>query len=204
MEGNEMSNQQPSGVSGYSGHNSTGQGGYSGGSLASTIHFTQVTAYLKSDLEEMIKPVHHSIGAGPLLLRVMSGIDMLGGILCGYQSRSHCRSARFMVDYLRLDGDFASMLYSFVRCGLAHEGTTKCGVSFALGPRPNANRGFGWYEPFSWGTDAEGDFIHIDVLTLAQKLLDALSSFTDTGHTPITPSNFNRSFEFLKASFPRT
>jgi len=72
--------------------------------------------------------------AGPLLSITVNGIDLTGGICFGFCSGSRTRSERFMVEHMNIRKKLASLLYSCVRCGIAHQGMPKVGVRFFLMP----------------------------------------------------------------------
>lgn len=77
--------------------------------------------YLKSN---------HGGRAGPLLSCVANGIDVMGGILYGFETGSADRSKRFMATHMSLSTDLANATYRVVRCGVTHEGGPKLGLLF--------------------------------------------------------------------------
>src|SRR5947209_1547430 len=83
-----------------------------------------VRALLKAQLQK----------AGPLLTCVVNGIDLLGGMMLGFSADSQKRSVRFMMRYLNLSEELARLVYVLVRCGVAHEGTTKLAIKFFVYP----------------------------------------------------------------------
>lgn len=69
--------------------------------------------------------------AGPLLFCVVNGIDLVGGMMCGFRrNNSQARSVKFMERYLKLSPQEAKLVYSLVRCGVTHEGTTKLAITY--------------------------------------------------------------------------
>jgi hypothetical protein len=68
--------------------------------------------------------------AGPLLSTVVGGIDLVGGMMDGFNQPSSNRSIAFMKKWMNLADAIARLLYSLVRCGVAHEGTTKLNIHY--------------------------------------------------------------------------
>lgn len=89
-----------------------------------------VMEYSKGDVLQLLDA--RLTCAGPLLNIVMDGIDHLGGMCYGFGSPpgSKRRSADFMIDKMKLPRELADLLYTVVRCGIAHEGMPKIGVNF--------------------------------------------------------------------------
>ena len=76
--------------------------------------------------------------AGPLLASVVNGIDLVGGMMQGFSEGSQKRSCEFMRKHLNLSEPIAKLLYSLVRCGVSHEGSTKQGLVYFVHPvRPH-------------------------------------------------------------------
>jgi hypothetical protein len=72
--------------------------------------------------------------AGPLLSCVVNGLDLVGGMMLGFNAGSQKRSVEFMTKYMKLPPELAKLLYSLVRCGVAHEGTTKLAINYFVYP----------------------------------------------------------------------
>ncbi len=68
--------------------------------------------------------------AGPLLSCVVNGFDLVGGMMLGFDKGSQKRSVAFLTKHMRLSPESANLLYSLVRCGVAHEGVAKLAVNY--------------------------------------------------------------------------
>jgi len=68
--------------------------------------------------------------AGPLLACTVNGIDIVGGMMLGFNEGSKKRSVVFMRQHLGMTEEEAKLMYALVRCGLAHEGVTKLAIQF--------------------------------------------------------------------------
>jgi hypothetical protein len=111
--------------------------------------------------------------AGPLLACVVNGIDLLGGMMIGFnpggRSNSRERSVQFMTRHMGPPEEVAEMPYALVRCGVSHEGTTKLTLRYfvhtdALGPM----KGHRLYR------DKEEGSLWLDVNDLAHRYLEAV------------------------------
>jgi hypothetical protein len=92
--------------------------------------------WLIRDIEiivKMIKDNNEKFTLPPILL-VNSGINFLGGLECGFNSNSGCRSRKFIEDWMgrvnslyRVEG-MSECIYSSIRCSSSHQATYKKGV----------------------------------------------------------------------------
>lgn len=92
-----------------------------------------VMEYNKGDVVELLSD--KITCAGPLLSIIVNGIDLAGGICFGFDKGSRARSEDFMVEHMNIQKELASLLYTCVRCGVAHQGMPKVGVRFFLMPQ---------------------------------------------------------------------
>ena len=149
--------------------------------------------------------------AGPLLACVVNGIDMLGGMMLGFNAPSGPPSVAFMRQHLGLSEELAKLLYALVRCGVSHEGTTKLPIQFFIDEfRPDPGR-------FLYHDD-EGS-LWLNVTELAYRYLGAVEQIAadvtaHLYHVPV-PSEWDEKVldavdltkfpdlsEYLKAAWP--
>lgn len=112
--------------------------------------------------------------AGPLLACTVNSIDTAGGMMLGFNVASSLRSVAFMEKYLGLSHDAANLMYTVVRCGVAHEGVTKLTMRF-----------FVYYHRLARGTilyPDEPNTIWLNVTELAWSYLDAIAEIERDVH----------------------
>lgn len=127
-----------------------------------------ILRYNKPDIEELL--ASGTDRAGPLLACVVNGIDAMGGLLYGYRrNNSASRSISFMTNCMRLPEDHARLIYTAVRCGLAHQAVTKSGVAFHVSTTAAVR-------DIILCRASNGD-ISVDVRSLARKYLDTIAKF---------------------------
>jgi hypothetical protein len=110
--------------------------------------------------------------AGPLLSCVVNGIDTVGGMMLGFQKNSKRRSTKFMRQHLSLSREEATLMYSLVRCGLAHEGVTKLTLRYFV-LYEQSDPGVILYKD-TYGERSSRDTIWLNVTELARSYLDAI------------------------------
>ncbi|MCX5643473.1 MAG: hypothetical protein NTZ17_02135 [Phycisphaerae bacterium] len=137
--------------------------------------------------------------AGPLLACVVNGIDMVGAMKCGFGTSSRERSEAFIREYLDLAPNQAKVLYSLVRCGIAHEGVPKPGITFFV-CEESVDPGMCLYR----GRDGR---IWLNVSELARLYLAAVEMIAQSpadhlSHVPLSDKATSRLLEH--ASLPKT
>lgn len=119
--------------------------------------------------------------AGPLLSCVMNGIDLVGGMMLGFCTGSRQRSVKFMAKYLKLHTELAKLVYALVRCGVAHEGTTKLAINYFVYPS-RLDRGTFLYKDVDnavWLNVVELAFLYLEAIDEIAKDVGA-----HLGHIP--------------------
>lgn len=86
------------------------------------------------DIKECLKLKSN---AGPVLVMVVNGIDILGGMCYGFKKdNSKERSIKFMKNKMGVAKPVAQLLYENIRCGMIHQGapkgTPEMGVEFYI------------------------------------------------------------------------
>lgn len=104
--------------------------------------------------------------AAPLLASVVNGIDFIGGMMLGFDVGSRKRSVEFMVQYFGLHKEVATLVYTLVRCGVAHEGTPKLAIKFFVYPERVEHKHF-----LYTGTD---NVVWLNVTDFAHLYLEAI------------------------------
>jgi hypothetical protein len=99
-----------------------------------TLYFNHVVRdYSRGDIEALLAA---DMGkSGPLLSCVVNGIDLLGGMMLGFTVGSRKRSRAFLTKHMGISDQEANLVYSLVRCGVAHEGVAKLAVNYFQYPR---------------------------------------------------------------------
>lgn len=127
-----------------------------------------VLNYNKSDIVTLIK--NNIKNAGPLLCATVNGIDLVGGMCFGFDTGSKRRSVDFMKTYMNINESVAKVLYSCVRCGIAHQGMPKVGYKFFVWEK-RTQEGIFLYK------DEEG-YIWLNVSEFALNYLEAIEKIS--------------------------
>jgi hypothetical protein len=128
------------------------------------IYFERVIlTYLVGDIEHLLS--NREARSGILLGPVLNGIDVIGGVLFGFETGSKCRCVRVMTEHMRLRSPEATYIYSSLRCGLVHQGTAKYGLWF-FAIYDDLNR-------FSIIYKDEEDWLYLDTVALAERFVAA-------------------------------
>ena len=126
--------------------------------------------YSRSDVEHLLRT--KAPCAAPLLAVTANGIDLIGGMCFGFKSpegkdNGKRRSVDFMVKYMGVDSNVATVLYTSVRCGIVHQGMPKFGFMYFVDhERPKKDR----------IVYRDGSFIWLNVTEFAHSYLSALSA----------------------------
>ena len=93
-------------------------------------YFEQFYKYSKSDVGVLLGL---DTNAGPLLITILNGIDILGGMCYEFKkNNSTKRSIDFMKNEMGIAKPVAELLYKNIRCGMEHQGMPKMGIEFFI------------------------------------------------------------------------
>jgi hypothetical protein len=116
---------------------------------------------------------------GPLLISTMNGIDLLGGMMRGFNGKYEARSTAFMIKHLGLSSKQAHLMWRLVRCGVSHQGATSPAV-WLIACYDRVNPGTFLYKlspitspPFS-PMEILPPVVVLDVTELARRYLEAV------------------------------
>jgi len=141
-----------------------------------------VMQYSKGDVEALIGTKINK--AGPLLVLVLNGIDLLGGMCYDFFKldnkgkkigNSRERSTKFMTSYMGISQDVAEFLYKSVRCGIIHQGQAKYFVNYFVDYDPGDIE-------FLY---KENDILFLNAFTFASKYLEVVAEINKNKNTLI-------------------
>lgn len=127
---------------------------------------------LKDDLKESIEKLEYA--SFPIISTICSGIDFMGGLICGFNHSSKLRSIKFINEFLSKTNiiystkRFAEFFYEYVRCSIIHQ-VLAPGVLHGINKLPEKHLNIIVFDDF------KVLFIHLDELrTEFNKAMDIL------------------------------